>query len=68
MMIVNEPSEDYLTPAETARIFGVTTTTLLRWVRAGRLQAITLPSGQHRYRREDIAKLAGNHTNDIAES
>jgi len=53
---MNEP-EDYLTPAQAARIFGVSTTTLLRWFRSGRIKAITLPSGQHRYRREDIADL-----------
>jgi excisionase family DNA binding protein len=57
VVLVNNQSEDYLTPAEAARIFGVTTTTLLRWVRSGRLQAVRLPSGQHRYRKEDVAKL-----------
>lgn len=57
---VNEPTDDYLTPGEAARTFGVTTTTLLRWFRLGRIQAVTLPSGQHRYRRDDIAKLTSD--------
>jgi hypothetical protein len=45
-------NESYLSPGEVARHYGVSTGTILRWARTGRLEGlrvVTLPSGQHRY-------------------
>jgi excisionase family DNA binding protein len=53
---VNDNNE-LLTPAQAAHMLGVTTTTLTRWVHAGQIPAVTIPSGVHRYRRTDIERL-----------
>jgi excisionase family DNA binding protein len=50
-----EPS--LLTPREVAQLFGVRTTTIARWARAGRLQATLTPGGHRRYRRADVQEL-----------
>jgi excisionase family DNA binding protein len=46
-----------LTPKETAKIFGVTTTALRQWVKKGKLKATMTPGGQRRYDVDDINKL-----------
>jgi excisionase family DNA binding protein len=52
-----------LTPGEVAGRFGVTTATLARWARTGKLPAIRTPGGQRRYREADItALLEGDDT------
>jgi excisionase family DNA binding protein len=56
--IVNYRNEDYLTPAEAAKRLRVTTLTLIRWFDSGRIGGIVLPGGHHRYRKEDIARLS----------
>lgn len=43
-----------LTARHVADLCGVSTETVLRWTRAGRVPAIKLPSGQIRYRREAV--------------
>ncbi len=52
---------DLLTTGEAARELSVTDETIRRWIMAGRMPAITLPSGQFRIRREHVeAILAGD--------
>jgi excisionase family DNA binding protein len=46
--------EALLKPSEAARLFGVRPTTLARWVRAGRLSAMSTPGGHRRYRAWEI--------------
>ncbi|RPJ59797.1 MAG: helix-turn-helix domain-containing protein [Acidobacteria bacterium] len=46
-----------LTSTAVAERFGVTGETVRRWAREGLIQAITLPSGQIRFRPEDIDAL-----------
>ena len=55
------PSEppNLLTPREVAELFGVRTTTLARWARAGRLPVAFTPGGHRRYQREDVDELLG---------
>jgi excisionase family DNA binding protein len=54
----SDPLEDmFLTPREVAELFGVRTTTIARWVRAGQLQAQRTPGGQRRYRAGDVRAL-----------
>jgi excisionase family DNA binding protein len=43
-----------LTAREVAGVLGVSTETVLRWTRAGKLPAIRLPGGAIRYRAEDV--------------
>ncbi|MGH3381835.1 MAG: helix-turn-helix domain-containing protein, partial [Actinoallomurus sp.] len=53
-----DPSEDrLLTPREVAARFGVGTTTIGRWTRAGELPAQRTPGGQRRYRAADVRAL-----------
>jgi excisionase family DNA binding protein len=52
---VEPVNQEHLRPAEVARYYNVSTGTILRWARAGRLKEwrlVTLPSGQHRYVKE----------------
>jgi excisionase family DNA binding protein len=46
--------EEWLTPMEVASLLGVTTKTVARWARAGRLGAVTTLGGHRRYRRSEI--------------
>lgn len=48
---------DLLTTSEVAKLLGVTRGTIWRWVRDGRLPAVTLPTGTLRVRREDVERL-----------
>jgi excisionase family DNA binding protein len=43
-----------LTARETSGLLGVSTETVLRWVRQGKLPAIRLPGGAIRFRRDEI--------------
>ena len=43
-----------LTARELAELLGVSAATVLRWTRAGDLPAIRLPSGQIRYRQDEL--------------
>lgn len=52
---------DLLTTGEAATMLSVTDETIRRWIAAGRIPAITLPSGQFRIAREHVdAILAGD--------
>ena len=46
-----------LTTGEAARKLYVTDETIRRWIAAGKLAAITLPSGQFRIRADDVEAL-----------
>jgi len=48
------PDDELLTPREVAEVFGVRTTTIARWSRAGKLTAQQTPGGHRRYRRADV--------------
>jgi excisionase family DNA binding protein len=45
-------------PQEAARRLGVSRTTLIRWEAAGLLSAVRTPTGQRRYRDDDINALS----------
>ena len=51
------PDAPLLTTTEVAEACNVEPETVRRWVREGRIAAITLPGGLKRFRREDIARL-----------
>jgi excisionase family DNA binding protein len=46
-----------LMPAATASLFGITTRTLINWVRRGKLPAQRTVGGQRRYRESDVRAL-----------
>ena len=46
-----------LTTPEVAEELRVHVATITRWVRDGKLVAITLPGGRHRFRRADVEAL-----------
>lgn len=48
-----------LTPPEAAARLAIHPETLRRWAREGRVAVVRLPSGQMRFRPEDIAALSG---------
>jgi excisionase family DNA binding protein len=48
------PVSELLTARSVAAELGVCPTTVLRWTRRGQIPAIRLPSGQLRYRRDDL--------------
>jgi excisionase family DNA binding protein len=50
-------TEELLTTAEVAQMLRVSKATISRWVRDGELQAIRLPRGTYRFRRQDVEKL-----------
>lgn len=59
--------QTYLTITEAADRLEVSSGTVRRWVREGRLRAITHPSGRRRIRPEDIETiLSGETTADVA--
>ncbi len=51
------PDGDLLTPSEAAQRLRVTTKTLRRWALAGKVAAVTLPSGQLRYPLSEIESI-----------
>lgn len=55
---MSETTEDrYLTPSETARMFGVNVSTLRKWALAGKIPFGQTPTGYRRYREADILAL-----------
>lgn len=48
-----------LTTDQVAEVFGVHVGTVTKWVRVGRLAAITTPGGTYRFHRTEIEKLIG---------
>jgi excisionase family DNA binding protein len=50
---------DLLTTGEVAKILHVGPDTVTRWANAGRLAAVILPSGRHRFRRADVDAILG---------
>jgi excisionase family DNA binding protein len=50
-----------LTAREVADLLGVSTETVLRWTRAGKLPAIRLPGGAIRYQRDELDQWLAAH-------
>lgn len=59
-MPLSEPAQalpEYLPIGAVAAMFSVSLDTLRRWDKQGRLTALRTPTGQRRYRREDVESL-----------
>ena len=53
------PAEpDFLSRREVARLFGVSTSTVTRWARAGLLATIRTPGGHYRFRAGETLRAA----------
>jgi|tagenome__1003787_1003787.scaffolds.fasta_scaffold13148773_1 excisionase family DNA binding protein len=52
-----ETFDDYLTPAEVARLLSVTPRTVSRWADQGRIAHTVTLGGHRRFLRSDIVKL-----------
>jgi len=50
-------TDSWLTAADVARKLGVEVSTVTRWVRTGKLEAITLPSGRHRIHPDEVDRI-----------
>jgi excisionase family DNA binding protein len=50
-------TEELLTSAEVATLFGVDRRTVVLWAKRGRLPALRTPGGQHRFRADEIQRL-----------
>jgi excisionase family DNA binding protein len=55
-------SEQWLTPAEVAALFGVHPKTVTRWAKGRRLSFIRTLGGHRRYRLSDVRKLLSEET------
>lgn len=51
---------EYLAIGEAAALIGVSTDTLRRWERSGRITAVRTPTGHRRFKRSDIEALLRN--------
>lgn len=49
--------KELLSASEAAEVVHVTEATVTGWAKAGKLRHIVLPSGQRRFRREDIEAI-----------
>ncbi len=56
-----DTSDPLMTPGEVAALFRVTTKTVGRWARSGRLRCIRTPHGRLRFVRSDMEALVADH-------
>lgn len=54
----NDQDNDYLRPAEVARILHVSPKTVSRWASQGSLPCLVTLGGHRRFRREDVEQIA----------
>jgi len=55
--VPNDTRSSLIPSGEVARLFGVNVTTVARWADEGLLPHIKTPSGQRRFRREDVERF-----------
>ena len=51
-----EPSREFLSRGEVARLFGVSPSTVTRWARAGLVASVRTPGGHYRFRAQDALR------------
>jgi excisionase family DNA binding protein len=52
------PDREFLSRGEVARLFGVSTSTVTRWARAGLVAAVRTPGGHYRFLARDAFQAA----------
>ncbi len=55
---------EFLSRREVARLFGVSTSTVTRWARAGLLATIRTPGGHYRFRAGETLRAAQSGTSE----
>lgn len=50
-------NNDFVTPQKARKMLGVTTQTLHRWDKTGKIRSVRVPSGVRRYYHEDIQNI-----------
>lgn len=58
-LIIDEKSEDYLSPKQVSELLGVNTTSLWRWAKRGYLVPLEV-GGKRKYRKSDIDRVCFN--------
>ena len=56
---------DFLSRREVARLFGVSTSTVTRWARAGLLATIRTPGGHYRFRAGETLRAAQSGNGEV---
>ena len=59
--------EELLTPAEAARIAGVSYPTLKQWIYKGKVHSVKTAGGHHRVARSEIERISGHTRPHCAE-
>jgi len=57
--MTDAPAQELLTSGEVAKRFRVSVSSVRRWAAAGRIPSFRTPTGQHRYRAADVARIIG---------
>ena len=57
-MVRTRGADEMMRPGEAAAVFGVTTKTVNRWGRTGKLRVVRTPGGHMRFRAAEIHALA----------
>ena len=57
-MVEKDPEDEYLSPAEAARVLHVSPKTVSRWASHGWLPCVVTLGGHRRFRREDVEEIA----------
>lgn len=63
-MLADQPT--FLSLPEAAAAFEVSLSSVRRWVKDGRLKAITLPNGRRRIRREDVDAILSSDREPVS--
>ncbi|MFC1900530.1 helix-turn-helix domain-containing protein [Chloroflexota bacterium] len=56
---------EYLTTGFVAKYCGVSSTTALRWIKKGQLQAFVLPSGHYRIHKDDFIEFVASYRTPV---
>ena len=51
-----QPSREFLSRGEVARLFGVSASTVTRWARSGLVASVRTPGGHYRFRAQDALR------------
>jgi len=51
-----EPTQEFLSRGEVARLFGVSASTVTRWARVGLVASVRTPGGHYRFRAQDALR------------
>ncbi|MCD6132351.1 MAG: helix-turn-helix domain-containing protein [Candidatus Hydrothermae bacterium] len=55
----------WCTPAEFARLVGVSHVTVIKWIKKGKIKAGRLPSGRYAIPKEEVEKVLKQLRNDL---